>query len=57
MKVLAVMVWQFENDPKRHGTKLIGMQLIGQAFEEEKLLGIANAYDRELQFGRKQPNL
>ena len=35
----------------------IGMQLIGQAFEEEKLLGIANAYDRELQFGRKQPNL
>ena len=29
----------------------IGMQLIGQAFEEEKLLGIANAYDRELQFG------
>jgi len=35
----------------------IGMQLIGQAFEEEKLLAIAHAYDRELQYGRKQPNL
>ena len=35
----------------------IGMQLIGQAFEEEKLLTIAHAYDRELQYGRKQPNL
>jgi aspartyl-tRNA(Asn)/glutamyl-tRNA(Gln) amidotransferase subunit A len=35
----------------------IGMQLIGQAFEEEKLLAIAHAYDRELKYGRKQPNL
>ena len=35
----------------------IGMQLIGQAFEEGKLLSIAHDYDRELQFGRKQPNL
>lgn len=35
----------------------VGMQLIGQAFEEGKLLSIAHDYDRELQFGRKQPNL
>jgi aspartyl-tRNA(Asn)/glutamyl-tRNA(Gln) amidotransferase subunit A len=35
----------------------IGMQLIGQAFEEEKLLAVAHAYDREMQFGRKQPTL
>ena len=35
----------------------IGMQLIGQAFEEEKLLAAAHAYDREMQFGRKQPTL
>ena len=35
----------------------IGMQLIGKAFEEEKLLSVAHAYDRELQYGREKPNL
>ena len=35
----------------------IGMQLIGPAFAEESLLSIAHDYDRECQFGRKQPNL
>jgi aspartyl-tRNA(Asn)/glutamyl-tRNA(Gln) amidotransferase subunit A len=35
----------------------IGMQLIGQAFEEGKLLSIAHDYDRELQLGRSQPSL
>lgn len=35
----------------------IGMQLIGQAFNEKKLLSIAYDYDRELQLGRTQPSL
>ena len=35
----------------------IGMQLIGKAFEEEKLLSVANAYDQEHQYGREKPNL
>ena len=35
----------------------IGMQLIGKAFEEEKLLSVAHAYDRELQYGKEKPNL
>ena len=35
----------------------IGIQLIGKAFEEEKLLSVAHAYDRELQYGREKPNL
>ena len=33
------------------------MQLIGKAFEEEKLLSVANAYDQEHQYGREKPNL
>ena len=35
----------------------IGMQLIGKAFEEEKLLSVANIYDQEHQYGREKPNL
>ena len=35
----------------------IGMQIIGKAFEEEKLLSVANAYDQEHQYGREKPNL
>lgn len=35
----------------------IGMQLIGQAFEESSLLSIAHAYDREHRFGCKSPNI
>jgi aspartyl-tRNA(Asn)/glutamyl-tRNA(Gln) amidotransferase subunit A len=35
----------------------IGMQLIGQAFNEKKLLSIAYDYDRELQLGRTLPSL
>ncbi|MDG0964399.1 MAG: Asp-tRNA(Asn)/Glu-tRNA(Gln) amidotransferase subunit GatA [Opitutales bacterium] len=35
----------------------IGMQLIGQAFEESNLLSIAHAYDREHLFGCKSPNI
>lgn len=35
----------------------IGMQLIGQAFEETKLLKIAHAYDREHLYGTQAPSL
>ena len=35
----------------------IGMQLIGQAFEESSLLSIAHAYDREHRFGCQSPNI
>ena len=35
----------------------VGMQLIGQAFEESKLLNIAHAYDRDHLYGRQAPNL
>lgn len=35
----------------------IGLQLIGKAFEEGKLLCIANEYDREHEFGRQAPDL
>jgi aspartyl-tRNA(Asn)/glutamyl-tRNA(Gln) amidotransferase subunit A len=35
----------------------IGMQLIGQAFEETKLLKIAHAYDREHLYGTQAPTL
>ena len=35
----------------------IGLQLIGKAFDEGKLLSIAHDFDREHQFGRKAPNL
>jgi aspartyl-tRNA(Asn)/glutamyl-tRNA(Gln) amidotransferase subunit A len=35
----------------------IGVQLIGQAFEESSLLQIAHAYDREHLHGRQAPNL
>ena len=35
----------------------IGLQLIGKAFDEGKLLSIAHDYDREHQFGRQAPTL
>jgi aspartyl-tRNA(Asn)/glutamyl-tRNA(Gln) amidotransferase subunit A len=35
----------------------IGLQLIGQAFEESKLLQIAHAYDRDHLHGRQAPTL
>jgi aspartyl-tRNA(Asn)/glutamyl-tRNA(Gln) amidotransferase subunit A len=35
----------------------IGMQLIGQAFEESSLLSIAHAYDREHRYGCKAPSI
>lgn len=35
----------------------IGMQLIGQAFEESNLLSIAHAYDREHKYGCEAPSI
>ncbi len=35
----------------------IGMQLIGQALNESKLLSIAHVYDQEHNYGRKAPSL
>ena len=35
----------------------IGLQLIGKAFDEGKLLSVAHDYDREHQFGREAPTL
>ena len=35
----------------------IGMQLIGQALNESKLLSIAHVYDQEHKYGRKAPSL
>ena len=35
----------------------IGMQLIGQAFDESNLLSIAHAYDREHRYGCKAPSI
>ena len=35
----------------------IGMQLIGQAFEEGPLLSVAHQFDREHRLGRQAPNL
>jgi len=35
----------------------IGLQLIGQAFEESKLLQIAHAFDRDHFYGRQAPSL
>ena len=35
----------------------IGMQLIGKAYEESKLLKIAHAYDKEHKFGCRSPEL
>lgn len=35
----------------------IGMQLIGRAFAESKLLSIAHLFDREHRFGSREPNL
>jgi len=35
----------------------IGLQLIGQAFEESTLLQMAHAYDRDHLHGRQAPTL
>jgi aspartyl-tRNA(Asn)/glutamyl-tRNA(Gln) amidotransferase subunit A len=35
----------------------IGLQLIGQPFQEASLLAIAHAYDRAHDWNRKHPNL
>jgi aspartyl-tRNA(Asn)/glutamyl-tRNA(Gln) amidotransferase subunit A len=35
----------------------IGLQLIGQPFQEAELLAIASAYERANDWSRKQPNL